>query len=449
MMNTATMRTIWALIVLLALGISAQAARTEGGRTVHRSADFGWKANQDVTEAFTRLLQDGTLKAGEELVLDHTYRINIQSRNPRRLPANFTLSAVKGAGFDVHGFSPESNPRNPVLELGERNTLRNLTITCVDAPPPGPTGGKRGVNFFKGVGISAEDKNDLLFENCRFTGSIGHTFKLSNCSRIKFLGCHIVGGYWSLRLVGVSDAVLWRCLIEKCQGDGIKTGPGKKKARRFLVENCVFPDNGRDGIDTTGGFSDSVVRNTVFRRLKVSGLDIKSVASRTRPPEQNTNIRIENCLFHDTPNAIVLTVGDQERRRKQGDFLTPENIKAYAPHDIEIVNCVVGHAEKPLKPSNEGGYGVNYPEKDEYMRLVLLKDAYDVRYRNIRLSGERIVPYVISSAADSKYGSRFLSPEAARSFEHTITGNVLPDPAPPIEPGVTDVPFACGPQDME
>jgi hypothetical protein len=142
-------------------------------------------------------------------------------------------------------------------------------------------------------------------------------------------------------------------------------------------------------------------------------------------------------------------VGDQDRRKKGVDFLTPKNVKAYAPHDIEIVDCVVGHSEKPLKPSHEGGYGVNYPEKDEYMRMVLLKDAYDVRYRDIRLSGERIVPYVISSAADTKYGSRFLSPEAARSFEHTITGNVLPDPAPPIEPGVTDVPFACGPQAAE
>ena len=440
---------LFALMGGLSLAAPVLADKSEGGRTLHRSSDFGWEENQAVTEAFTKLLTDGMLKAGEELVLDHTYRINIQSRKARRLPANFTLSAVKGAGFDVYGFESKGNPRNPVLELGERNTLRNLTITCVDTPPLGPTGEKKGVTFFNGVGISAREKDDILIENCRVTGSIGHTVRLTNCRRPKFFGCHIAGGHWSLRLVGVTDAILWRCLIEKCQGDAIKSGPGKQNARGFLVESCVFQDNLRDGIDTTGGFSDSIVRNSIFRRLKRSGMDIKSPCGPDRAPYANRNIRVENCLFHDMPNAVVLTTNDIMRRRKQGDFLTPENIKKYAPHDIDIVDCVVGHAEKPLKPSHEGGYGVNYPKEAEHMRLVHLKDAYDVRYRNIRLSGERIVPYVISSAADSKYGRRFLSPEAARSFEHTITGNVLPDPAPPIEPGVTDVPFACGPQDME
>jgi hypothetical protein len=438
---------LFAFVAGSSLVPAALAQETEGGRTVHRSTDFGWTANQDITEAFTRLLTDGTLKAGDELVLDHTYRINMMNRECERvLPANFTLSAVKGAGFDAFGFGAKANPRHPVLELGDRNTLRNLTITCVDTPPVGPTGGKRGEHYFTGIGIEANGKDDILIENCRITGSIQHTVRLTGCDRSKFFGCHIQGGLWSVRLVGVTDVTFWRCLIEKCQGDGIKTGPLPGKiCRGFLVENCVFQDNLRDGIDTTGGFSDSVVRRTVFRRLG-AGMDLKSPGSPDRVPEPNTHIRVERCLFHDMPNAIVLTTIDEERTRKRADYLTVENVKAYAPHDIEIVDCVVGHAEKPLKTSHEGGYGVNYPQKDEYMRLVHLKDAYDIRYRNIRLSGERIVPFVIGSAADSKYGSRFLSPEVARSFEHTITGNVLPDPAPPIEPGVTEAPFAYGPR---
>ncbi len=70
--------------------------------------------------------------------------------------------------------------------------------------------------------------------------------------------------------------VFRNCVIERerCQGDGIKTGCGGAfGVKRVLVESCLFQDNGRDGIDTTGGFMDSTVRNTTFRRL-LSGLDI-------------------------------------------------------------------------------------------------------------------------------------------------------------------------------
>ena len=59
------------------------------------------------------------------------------------------------------------------------------------------------------------------------------------------------------------------------------------------------------------------------------------------------------------------------------------------------------------------------------------------------------MPFTISSSADSKYGRRFLSPEAAKSFEHTITGTVSEKPAPDIKPGMTDVPFDVGPQALE
>jgi len=36
------------------------------------------------------------------------------------------------------------------------------------------------------------------------------------------MGCHISGGFWTIALGGVTDAVFQRCLIEKCQGDGMK-----------------------------------------------------------------------------------------------------------------------------------------------------------------------------------------------------------------------------------
>lgn len=450
-MKTANWRTALALIAVLALSTSIWAAETEGGRTVHHSTDFGWKANQDVTEQFTKLLQGGTLKVGEELVLDHTYRLNIMSKSPRTLPANFTLSAAKGAGFAVCGFSQETNARVAVLELGDRNTLRNLTITC-EGVPTKIVAPKRQARFFKGTVITASGKEDLLIENCRLDGLISHNIRMANCRGLKVIGSHIVGGYWSVYLASVTDAVFRRCLFEKSTCDGIKTGNlGGKACRSFVVEDCVFQDNaGGDGIDTTGGLDDSVVRNTIFRRLGVSGMDIKSSYGgkkgkiEDQEPE-NKNILIEKCTFHDMPNGIVLTTGAEK--------LTVANVRKYAVHDIDINDCLFGHAEKPLRSKRDGGYGANYPtEKGEHMRGILLKDAYGIRYRNMRLSGERIMPVHVQSVADTYWGTKLGKDalDALRSLHQMksglISGNVLDKQSPPIKPGVTVVPFAYGPR---
>jgi hypothetical protein len=415
---------------------------------VYRSSAFGWVAGQDVTGEFAGLLESGKLGAGDELVLEHTYRIS----GAHELPENFTLSAVKDAGFAVTD-AAEPDHNRPFLELGDNGTLRNLTITYLNTPPLGPTGEKRGVTFTRRKGIHARGKSNLRIENCRLTGSIGQQIILTDCTKVDIIGSHIAGGHWTVYLVGVADITFRHCLIEKCQGDGIKTGGNRPKAtRRVLVENCVFQDNLRDGIDTTGGFNDSVVRETVFRRLGVSGIDIKShYESRTGTLKEvgpeNVGILIEDCLFHDMPNAIVLTISDGGRRKGPGnELLTPANIKKYAPHDITMKDCIVGHAEKPLRSSHAGGYGVNYPSKEgEHMRAIFLKDAYDVRYENLRLFGERIQVVRVASTG----GKRSLSKEAAQALDHTVTGNVLDEPAPTVKAGVTEVSFECGPRTLD
>ena len=447
---------LFAVMLMVPIGARDLPARDEAANSpkkstqvkVHHSSDFGWTANRDITGQFAKLLDSGKLKASQELVLDHKYRIS----GSYELPDNFTLSAAKGGGFDVTDAAKPENNR-PLLELGNNNTLCNLTITYLNTPKLGPTGEKAEVYFTRRLGIQAQGKHDLLIENCRLVGSIGHHLKLIDCREPKVIGCHIAGGYWSVYLVGnVTDAVFRHCLIEKCQGDAIKTGGSSGVVRGVLVEDCVFQDNLRDGIDTTGGFNDSVVRNTIFRRLGTSGMDIKShYESRTGRIEdlspENIGILVENCLFHDMPNAIVLTTLDCGRRKGPGnELLNAENIKTYAPHDIEINNCVFGHSEKPLRSSREGGYGVNYPSEDgEHMRMMLLKDAYSIRYRNARLSGDRIKPVQISSIG----GSRHLSKKAAQALKRTVTGNIVDEPAPPIKPQRMEAPFVCGPRARE
>ena len=95
--------------------------------------------------------------------------------------------------------------------------------------------------------------------------------------------------------------------------------------------------------------------------------------------------------------------------------------------------------------SKKGGYGVDYPKQEEHMRLILLKDAYAIRYRNARLFGDRIMPVLIQSIG----GGKALSKEAADAIDRNVTGNILDKPVPPVKPRDTEVPFACGPQPLD
>ena len=409
------------LIVLCALPLQAK---------VYHSSHFGWEADQDVTEEFPALFEAGKLGEGDELVLDHTYRIS----GTHQLPDNFTLSAVKGAGFDV---TDAMERRGAFLELGSGNTLRNLTITYLDTPPLGPTGQEHWVHFASNRGISADGKSDLLIENCRLTGSIAQQIHLRDCSRVKVIGCHIAGGYWTIAMGKVSDVTFKQCLIEKCQGDAIKTGGNGKACRNILVEDCVFQDCRRDGIDTTGGFNHSIVRNCTFRRLGVSGIDLKAHYKAREGEEidfepENNNILIEECTFHDMPNGIVLSTGPDHPA-------VIADIRKYAVRDVDINDCLFGQAEKPLRGN----------------RAIYLKDAHSVRYRNMRLSCERMKPLRVESIAENISFRSAIGKEAAEALlslhekkADVITGNVLDEPGPPIEPGTTEVPFTCGPQTM-
>ena len=429
-------------------GEKKQAPRTVQA-AVHHSSDLGWTADQDVTEEFASLLKSGKLKAGEKLVLDHTYRIS----GSHQLPDSFTLCAAEGAGLDVTD-ATERRDNRPLLELGESNTLRNLTIRYLNTPPLGPTGEKHEKNFARRLGVYASGKSHLRIENCRLTGSIDHHLKLVDCSKPKVIGCHIAGGHWSVLLVGnVTAPVFRRCLIEKCQGDAIKTGLGGSKGVRVArVENCVFQDNLRDGIDTTGGWKDSVVRNCIFRRMGRTGMDIKAFYERKEhvsPDVGCNNILIENCRFYDMPNGIVVcTLDAGGRKGEEHHLLKAANIEAYATHDVDINDCVFGHAEKPLRSAREGGYGVNYPTAaGEHMRMIHMKGAHSIRYRNARSFGERIQVVAIQNVFEV-YGAAALSKEASDKLHQSVWGTVG-GAATPSRPGATATPFACGPRPLE
>ncbi len=416
------------MTALKALLLGCIAASVHASPTTHRSSDLGWTAGQDVTERFAALLGSGTLKAGDELILDHPYRI----RGTHQLPDDFTLSAVKGAGFAVTDATRDNAA--PFLRPGHRNTLRNLTVTYLDTPQPGPGAGTnptRGVHFHPKTGIQASEKSDLRLEHCRLEGSIAHHLRLSGCPRPKMTGCHIIGGFWTVYLEGnVTDAAFRECLIEKCQGDAIKTGRGGTHGvQRPRVEDCVFQDCGRDGIDTTGGWKDSVVRDCTFRRLFI-GLDLKAIyekPSDLSPDIRNTGIRIGQCTFTDVGNGVVISTLDRGLRHNDGKyFLTAGTAPEYAPHDVDINDCVF---------ERTGKAGV---------RMLHLKGGHSIRYKNARFLGSGIGTVETTNVHDT-FGPDSLSPEVSKALNTGVTGTLGP-PGPARTPGDASVPFAPGPR---
>jgi hypothetical protein len=395
---------------------------------VHHTSDLGWKPGQDVTSDFATLFHDGTVSSGDELVLDHTYRI----RGTHSLPDDITLSAAGGGGFDVVDATDDNQA--VFLTLGNRTILRNLTVTYVNTPEPSPQAGTnptRGVHFFPRIGIHANGKSDLRIEHCRLVGSIGHQIKLSDCGQPKVIGCHIVGGYWTVYLTGgVTDAVFRHCVIEKCQGDAIKTGRGNGASgvKRVLVEDCVFQDCGRDGIDTTGGWDNSIVRNSTFRRL-FSGLDIKSYFEK---PEHftmdcmNSGILIENCKFTDMANCVTFSTLDRGLVRRGDYFLNTVTAQRYAPHDVDINDCVF---------ERTGGSGV---------RMLLLKGGHSIRYKNALFRGEN-VQVVRYTNVFQTFGAKSLSKEVSEALNYGVSGTLGPE-GPAAAPGDRSVAFAYGPR---
>ncbi len=419
------------LRIAITVVVTLACASTLYAKTV-RSSDLGWKKGEDVSPKFKSFLDSHGVKAVDELVIDHTYRIS----GTYELPDGFNLSATKDAGFEVT--DAKSNGR-PFLELGNRNTLNNLTITYLNTPELGGRSYKHGVDFFDKCGISAPGRSGVLIKNCRLEGMISHHIGLSSCVRPKVIACHVIGGFWAVTISG-KDLLFKDCLFEKSCCDNIKGG-----ADGALFENCVFQDTCRDGIDTTGGLNDTIIRNCIFRRLGCTGLDLKSHYEKALGRPENVGILIEKCQFYDMPNAVVLTTLDNGRRKGGKYLLTAGNMKDYAPHDIDINDCVVGYVEKPLLPSKQGGYGVDYPKQGEHMRVILLKDAYNIRYKDARLIGDKIMPVLVHTIG----GSSALSKEAADAIDRKATGNILDKPATAPKPGDTTVSFACGPRVLD
>jgi len=112
------MKILLGIVIVVVVGLTC--ALQLHAETVH-SSDLGWKEGEDITAKLKSLLSTKGVKAGDELVLDHMYRIS----GTYQMPDDFTLSAKKGAGFEVTDAKDNGGEAPSALE--ERRLWRGLS----------------------------------------------------------------------------------------------------------------------------------------------------------------------------------------------------------------------------------------------------------------------------------------------------------------------------------
>jgi hypothetical protein len=326
--------------------------------TIIHSSDLGWTAGQNISDEFAALAK--TFKPGDTFVFDHMYKI---SGSNIELPENFTLAGgAPGAGIDI---IDSATNVNRLLVLNNGNTLTDLTVSHSNSPnvPLTDLNPKSGIHYDNKISILAEGDNIRIL-NSYFEGNVAVPLDVRG-DNILIEDTEFSGAFYQVRLGGVDGATIHNSLFQNSLGDGIKTlSGGSDYTKNVLVSESVFLNNNRDGIDTTGGFKDSVVTDSYFVN-NFSGLDVKSiysVASDLAPGEStNNNILIRSSEFVNNTNAVVVSTEDR------GNYLNAQNAKQYAAGNILIEDSIV-----------EGNY----------TKMYLVKDSYDIHWNNVTLLGE-------------------------------------------------------------
>ncbi len=323
--------------------------------TIIHSSDLGWKANQDISKEFATLAK--TFKPGDTFVFDHMYKISGRDID---LPNNFTLAGgTPGAGINIIDSATNTHA---LMELGNANTLIDLTVTHSNTP---------NNDYVNKISIAANGKDDIKVLNSKFEGNVGILLEIRDVDNLVVKDSEFDGGYYQMRVTSGENMLVENTLFQNSFGDGIKTSRAANKfdpVTNATVVDSVFLNNGRDGIDTTGGFRDSIVKDSVFVGNSVSAMDIKTAYDEEADfsgPVKNVNILITGSEFIDNHTAVIVTTNDLGDR----DYLNPVNALKYASQDITLENSIVENTASTNK------------------KMLYVKDSYDVHWNNVTLLG--------------------------------------------------------------
>lgn len=348
----------WVCLALTGYG-DAVAKGASSSRQVS-TASLGWEEGDEVGEKFAKLLES-ELQAGDTLFLDHMYRIDASEL---RLLPGMTITGADGAGFDV---ITTPTDKAPLFVASDGLTVSNLVFRATTAPETNYLGTKAqaGEHFHPKRVFLAFGHEGVTFNNIDFRNNMEIFIDAHNSPNLTIEDSYFEGGKYQVRLLGSTDnAVVSGNHFRHALGDGIKTErDGALGPRRISVTNSFFEDANRDGIDSTGGFRDGRISDTVFY---ANGIDLKVVLEDPSHLNQDfslNGVRIDNIQVIDEPNAIVVTMLDRI------DALTADNADTWMPHDILVTNSII--------ESTTG----------EEMRAFLIKDGYDIRWKNMTFLG--------------------------------------------------------------
>ena len=377
------------------------------------TSEIGWKSGQDVTQQLRGVAQH-SLQDGGTLVLEHTYKLKSGSRI--LLPPGVVLAAVQGAGFDI--VTAEASNR-PALLMSDGSTLDNITITASGAPDTGYTGmlPDVGIDYHSARAIGIQNADNVTISNSSFSGNIDQFLDVDNSNNLMVTDTHFYGARTQVMLGGdVADATFLRVHFERALGDGIKTLDGGVIVRPTVIDS-LFEDNARDGIDTTGGFKDGLIKDTVFYNNS-SALDIKTIIDNPNDlqfKDINSNITLDGVYIFGSGNGIVTTFEDRI------GAVTAAMADDYIPHDITVTNTTFENVGRPF----------------------LIKDGYDitwsdVTFRNVYHDGADAARIMNVNAPDgwerlrrnlrNVAGKHFVAP--ARSPSVTLLWNRSVGPRP-------------------
>jgi hypothetical protein len=398
------------------------------------SASLGWTDGQDVTSVIAAAL--AALESGDTFILSHRYEL---TGGPYTLPGGVILDAVVGAGFDV--MDPDRTTSNGyVFQLGgDGITIRNWTVTmptAIDWTELALTVNPQlNTHYNARIFLRGQDRQNFTLENCDIDFNGQHIVVFDNCDALVFRRTRFRGAYWVSTFYQCHDVLHEYCLWDGGPGEGIKTSVAgstpTKGCKDFIIRHCLFRFLFRDGTDTTGGFLDSVIEDSIFYRNSYGGVgggvDLKCAhdgGQEPHPAVVSSNVLIQRCRFIDIRHAIVTAIGDPAPYE-----ITLENEEYAIPNNIRVDAC-------SFERTTSGAYEV---------QRALTKGGYDVEITNSTIKGTVTAPANLSPGVVSGPGSFW--DEDLTLPNTSLSGDT---PTPQAAEDYEDiVPFTYGPQEPE
>ena len=338
--------------------------------TIIRSSDLGWVPGADVSDEIEALFDNGVVKPNTTLLLEGMF--DIQGSVRLDAPNNFVLAGNQvGNGLTIR--NTEATLNNPWLRLGGDNALYNVEILHTETKSLNDGNGKSNTRSIQ----ATEDNIKII--NSYFEGNLGLFIDAAGKDHL-VLDTHFNGASAQIRALNVYQSPkIINSLFENALADGIKTirpPEGDLGTEQALVSGCVFLNNARDGIDTTGGFRDSLVEDSYFVGL-FKGMDIKNIYDQnTRVfanqnlQSLNKNITVRRSEFINNNNGIASITLDRGPSGDGSDrWITNQNAANWLTNTISVTNTIF---------ENTGSGRTN---------ALLSQDVFNVSWNSILLLG--------------------------------------------------------------